>query len=315
MAKYIGYRILTLIPVLLGASFLVFSLFWIVPGDVVDIMMGDEAFGDSKAEETLRKTWNLDKPFYIQYIMWLWRAVRGDLGVSFVSGHEVTATILDRIPVNIQMISIAMFFVIVIGITTGVISAYRQFSVFDHIMRFLTTLGYSVPNFWAATITVLLGSLYFRWLPVLEYVPFSENPLANIKCMLLPGFVLGLSTIALVARMSRSTALDTLRQDYVRTARAKGAPEKIVLFVHVLKNSLIPVVTILGFQVGSMISGFILTEQIFVLPGVGSMILQAIQERDMISVTGGILFLAAVYALANLVVDIIYSFLDPRIRY
>ena len=315
MVKYIGYRVLTLIPVLLGASFLVFSLFWIVPGDVVDIMIGDEAFGDEKAAETLRKTWNLDKPFYIQYTMWLWRAVRGDLGVSFVSGHEVTATILDRIPVNIQMISIAMFFVIAFGVTAGVISAYRQFSVFDHIMRFLTTLGYSIPNFWAATITVLLGSLYFRWLPVLEYVPFSENPLANIKCMLLPGFVLGLSTIALVARMSRSTALDTLRQDYVRTARAKGAPERIVLFVHVLKNSLIPVVTILGFQVGVMIGGFVLTEQVFVLPGLGSMILEAILERDLVTVTGGIVFLATIFVVLNLVVDVIYCFLDPRIRY
>ena len=315
MVKYIGYRVLTLIPVLLGASFLVFSLFWIVPGDVVDIMIGDEAFGDSKAEETLRKTWNLDKPFYIQYAMWLWRAVHGDLGVSFVSGHDVTATILDRIPVNIQMISIAMFFVIVIGITSGIISAYRQFSIFDHVMRFLTTLGYSIPNFWAATITVLLGSLYFRWLPVLEYVPFSENPLANIKCMLLPGFVLGLSTIALVARMSRSTALDTLRQDYVRTARAKGAPERIVLFVHVLKNSLIPVVTILGFQVGVMIGGFVLTEQVFVLPGLGSMILEAILERDLVTVTGGIVFLATIFVVLNLVVDVIYCFLDPRIRY
>lgn len=315
MVKYIGWRVLTMIPVLLGASFLVFSLFWIIPGDVVDIMIGDEAFGDSKAEETLRKTWNLDKPFYVQYAMWLGRAVRGDLGVSFVSGHDVTATILSRVPVNIQMISIAMFFVIVFGVTTGVISAYRQFSVFDHIMRFLTTLGYSIPNFWAATITVLLGSLYFRWLPVLEYVPFFENPLANIKCMLLPGFVLGLSTIALVARMSRSTALETLRQDYVRTARAKGAPERIVLFVHVLKNSLIPVVTILGFQVGVMIGGFVLTEQVFVLPGLGSMILNAILERDLITVTGGIIFLATTFVVLNLVVDVIYCFLDPRIRY
>jgi peptide/nickel transport system permease protein len=304
-----------MIPVLLGASFLVFSLFWIVPGDVVDIMIGDEAFGDPKAEETLRKTWNLDKPFYIQYVMWLWRAVHGNLGVSFVSGHDVTTEILTRIPVNIQMISIAMFFVVIIGITTGIISAYRQFSAFDHIMRFLTTLGYSVPNFWAATITVLLGSLYFRWLPVLEYVPFSENPLANIKCMLLPGFVLGLSTIALVARMSRSTALDTLRQDYVRTARAKGASENVVLFIHVLKNSLIPVVTILGFQVGVMIGGFVLTEQVFVLPGVGSLILQAILERDLVTVTGGIIFLAATFVVLNLVVDIIYCFLDPRIQY
>jgi peptide/nickel transport system permease protein len=304
-----------MIPVLLGVSILVFSLFWIVPGDVVDIMIGDAELGDPKAEEALRKSLNLDKPFYIQYGMWLWRSLHGDLGVSFVSGRKVTAEILSRLPVNIQMISIAMFFVIIIGIPFGILSAYRQFSLFDHIIRFITTLGYSVPNFWAATIVVLFGSLYFRWLPILKYVPFSKNPLSNIKCMLIPGFVLALSAMALIARMSRSTALDTLRQDYVRTARAKGASEKVVLFIHVLKNSLIPVVTILGMQIGGMIGGFVLTEHIFVLPGVGSMILMAIQQRDLISVTGGIFFLAIVFVVVNLVVDIVYSFLDPRIRY
>jgi len=315
MERYICYRLLTLIPILLGVSFLVFSLFWIVPGDVVDIMMGDQSFGDPKAREEIRKNWNLDKPFYIQYVMWLWKAARGDLGVSFISGHKVTEEILSRIPVNIQMISVAMFFVILIGIPLGILSAYRQFSLFDHIVRFLTTLGYSVPNFWAATIVVLFASLYFKWLPVLEYVPFSKNPLANIKCMIIPGLVLALSTMALIARMSRSTALDTLRQDYVRTARAKGASEKVVLFIHVLKNSLIPVVTILGFQIGVMIGGFVLTEQVFVLPGLGTMLLNGIHQRDLVTVTGGILFLAVVFVLANLIVDIIYSFLDPRIRY
>jgi peptide/nickel transport system permease protein len=315
MLKYISYRILTLIPILLGVSFIVFSLFWIVPGDVVDIMMGDQAFGDPKAQEEIRKSFNLDKPFYLQYGLWLWKALQGDLGVSFVSGHKVTDEILSRLPVNLEMISVAMFFVIVIGIPIGILSAYKQYSLFDHIVRLLTTLGYSVPNFWAATIAVLLGSLYFKWLPVLTYVPFSEDPLGNIKCMLIPGFVLAMSTMALIARMSRSTALDTLRQDYVRTARAKGASEKVVIFIHVLKNSLIPVVTILGFQIGVMIGGFVLTEQVFVIPGVGTMLLMAIQQRDLVTVTGGILFLAVAFVLANLVVDIIYSFLDPRIRY
>lgn len=315
MLKYISYRMLTLIPILLGVSFIVFSLFWIVPGDVVDIMMGDQAFGDPKAQDEIRKSFNLDKPFYIQYGLWLWKALQGDLGVSFVSGHRVTEEILSRLPVNLEMISVAMFFVLVIGIPVGILSAYKQYSLFDHIVRFLTTLGYSIPNFWAATIAVLLGSLYFKWLPVLTYVPFSENPLANIKSMLIPGFVLALSTMALIARMSRSTALDTLRQDYVRTARAKGASEKVVIFVHVLKNSLIPVVTILGFQIGVMIGGFVLTEQVFVIPGLGTMLLMAIQQRDLVTVTGGILFLAVAFVLANLVVDIIYSFLDPRIRY
>jgi peptide/nickel transport system permease protein len=315
MLRYIVYRLLTLIPILLGVSFLVFSLFWIVPGDVVDIMIGDESFGDPSAAQELRKSLNLDKPFYIQYGMWLWKALQGDLGVSFISGTEVSREIISRFPVNVQMISTAMFFVIIIGIPIGMLSAYKQFSWFDHIVRFFSTLGYSVPNFWAATIVVLLASLYFKWLPVLEYVSFSEDPMANIKCMLLPGFVLGLSTIAFVVRMSRSTALDTLRQDYVRTARAKGASEKVVLFVHVLKNSLIPVVTILGLQVGLMIGGFVLTEQVFVLPGVGSLLLLAIQQRDLMMTTGGILFLAVINVMVNLVVDIIYTFLDPRIKY
>ena len=315
MLKYICYRMLTLIPVLLGVSFIVFSLFWIVPGDVVDIMVGDQSFGDPTARDEIRKSFNLDKPFYVQYAMWLWNAVQGDLGVSFVSGHKVTEEILSRLPVNVQMISVAMFFVIIIGIPAGVLSAYRQFSLFDHIVRVFTTLGYSIPNFWAATVAVLLGSLYFKWLPILTYVPFFEDPIGNIKCMLIPGFVLALSTMALVARMSRSTALDTLRQDYVRTARAKGASETVVLFIHVLKNSLIPVVTILGFQIGVMIGGFVLTEQVFVMPGLGTMLLLAIHQRDLVTVTGGILFLAVVFVLANLLVDIIYSFLDPRIRY
>jgi len=315
MLKYVCYRVLTLIPVLLGVSFIVFSLFWIVPGDVVDIMVGDQSFGDPTARDEIRKSFNLDKPFYVQYGLWLWKAMQGDLGASFVSGHKVTEEILSRLPVNVQMISVAMFFVIIIGIPAGVLSAYKQFTLFDHIVRVFTTLGYSIPNFWAATVAVLLGSLYFRWLPILTYVPFSEDPIGNITCMLIPGFVLALSTMALVARMSRSTALDTLRQDYVRTARAKGASETVVLFIHVLKNSLIPVVTILGFQIGVMIGGFVLTEQVFVMPGLGTMLLLAIHQRDLVTVTGGILFLAVVFVLANLVVDIIYSFLDPRIRY
>jgi len=315
MLRYIYQRLLILIPVLLGVSFLIFSLFWIVPGDVVDMMIGDAAFGEPGIEEQLRKAWNLDKPFHIQYGMWLWKALQGDLGVSFVSGHKVEEEILSRVPVNIEMISVAMAFVIIMGIPIGIMSAYRQYSMFDHIVRFFATLGYAIPNFWAAMIVVLLGSLYFRWLPILNYVPFSEDPLGNIKCMLVPGLVLGLSTLALTMRMSRSTALDTLRQDYVRTARAKGASEKVVLFVHVLKNSLIPVVTILGFQIGAMVSGFVLTEQIFVLPGVGSMLLLAIEQRDLATITGCILFVAVIYVLMNLIVDITYCFLDPRIRY
>lgn len=315
MFRYILYRLAAMIPVLLGVSLLVFSLFWVVPGDVVDIMMGDNSWGDPSAAEAVRKSLNLDKPFYVQYGLWLGKVLRGDFGVSFISGQNVSSEILQRIPVNFQMIAMAMFFIILIGIPVGILSAYRQFTWFDHMVRLATTLGYSIPNFWAATIVVLLGSVYFKWLPVLNYVPFSEDPLGNIKCMLLPGFVLGLSTLAFVTRLARSSSLDALRQDYVRTARAKGASESVVLFVHIMKNSLIPVVTILGVQVGIMIGGFVLTEEVFVLPGVGSLLLMSIQQRDLMMATGGIMFLAVVNVVANLLVDITYTFLDPRIKY
>ena len=176
-------------------------------------------------------------------------------------------------------------------------------------------MGNSIPNFWLATLSVLLGSLYFRWLPVLTYVPFSEDPIGNIKCMIIPGLVLGTSTLSFIVRMTRSSVLETLRQDYVRTARAKGISERVVLYVHVLKNSLIPVVTVLGVQIGSLIGGLVLTEEVFVLPGIGRMILLAIEQRDFMIVTGAILFLASIFVVINLIVDIIYAFLDPRITY
>ncbi len=181
MLRYIVYRLLALIPVLLGVSLLVFSMFWIIPGNVVDIMLGDASYGDPTARDQLTRMFNLDKPFYVQYGMWLWKALHGDLGESFVSGKKVTVEILNRLPVNIEMILIAMVFVVVIGITFGTLAAYKQFSWFDHGVRFLTTLGYSVPNFWAGTIIVLLASTYFKWLPVLEYIPFSKDPLGNLR--------------------------------------------------------------------------------------------------------------------------------------
>ncbi|MFH1027272.1 MAG: ABC transporter permease, partial [Pseudomonadota bacterium] len=204
---------------------------------------------------------------------------------------------------------------IFMGIPLGMLSAYKQFTFVDGLLRIVTIMGYAIPNFWLATLVVLVSSLYFQWLPVLKYIPFSEDPLRNILYLLIPGFVLATSTLSYIVRMTRSSVLDTLRQDYVRTARAKGMTEKIVLSVHVLRNSLIPVVTVLGFQIGVLIGGLVLTEHVFVLPGVGRLILLAIEQRDFMIVTGSILFLSTVFVSLNLIVDIIYAFLDPRIRY
>ena len=315
MIRYIVTRLLTLIPILLGVSILVFGMFHMVPGDVIDIMMGDESAGDPEAAEELRDRMGLNKPIYVQYLRWLKNAARGDLGKSLTSGNQVMDDIMDRLPVNIELMLIAMGFVIFLGIPLGMLSANKQFTFIDGLLRVVTILGYAIPNFWLATLVVLLGSLYFEWLPVLYYVPFSENPLENIKCMIIPGFVLGTTTLSYIVRMTRSSVLDSLRQDYVRTACAKGMTERVILYVHVLKNSLIPVVTVLGFQIGVLIGGLVLTEEVFVLPGVGRLILLAIEQRDFMIVTGAILFLAFVFVMMNLVVDVIYAFLDPRITY
>lgn len=315
MLRYFGLRVLSLIPVLIGVSMLVFGTFHLVPGDVVDIMMGDEAAGGQGTMEKLRQSMNLDKPVYVQYAYWLRNVLQGNLGISLTSGKPVVDMILDRLPVNIELMVIAIAFVIFLGIPLGMLSAYRQFSFLDGAIRIVTIVGYSIPNFWLATLIVLFGSLYFKWLPVLTYVPFSEDPIGNIKCMIIPGLVLGTSTLSFIVRMTRSSVLETLRQDYVRTARAKGVSERVVLYVHVLKNSLIPVVTVLGVQIGSLIGGLVLTEEVFVLPGIGRMILLAIQQRDFMIVTGAILFLATIFVVINLLVDIIYAFLDPRITY
>jgi peptide/nickel transport system permease protein len=278
-------------------------------------MMGDETAGDPKAAEQLRKSLDLDKPVYVQYLKWLKNAVQGDLGLSLASRKPVMQEILGRLPVNIELMLIAMGFVILWGIPLGMLSAYKHGSFVDGVLRVASIMGYAIPNFWLATLVVLLGSLYFEWLPVLYYVPFTEDPLENIKCMIIPGFVLGTTSLSYIIRMTRSSVLDTLRQDYVRTARAKGMTEKVILFVHVLKNSLIPVTTVLGFQIGGLIGGLVLTEEVFILPGVGRLILLAIQQRDFMIVTGAILFMACVFVTMNLIVDLVYAFLDPRITY
>ena len=315
MLRYIANRLLGLIPVLIGVSLLVFLSVWVIPGDVVDVMMGDEMAQSAAAIERLRAQMNLDEPIHIRYLTWIGNVLQGDLGVSLISGEPVLDQILRRAPVNFQLMLMAMFFIIVIGIPLGTLAAYKQFTWIDNTIRIGAIFGYVIPNFWLATIAVLIVSLYFPRSGVLHYVPFSEDPIANIRGLLLPGLVLSLTTVTYITRLTRATVLDALRQDYVRTARAKGLSERIVLTVHVISNSMIPVVTVLGIQVGVLIGGLVLTEEIFMLPGIGRMILLSIESRDFMVLAGGVLFLAVIFVLVNLIIDILYAFLDPRIRY
>ncbi len=315
MLRYIAHRLLGLIPVLIGVSLLVFLSVWVIPGDVVDIMMGDEMAQSAAAIERLRAQMNLDEPIHIRYLTWIGNVLQGDLGVSLISGEPVLDQILRRAPVNFQLMLMAMFFIIVIGIPLGTLAAYKQFTWIDNTIRIGAIFGYVIPNFWLATIAVLIVSLYFPRSGVLNYVPFSEDPIANIRGLLLPGLVLSLTTVTYIVRLTRATVLDALRQDYVRTARAKGLSERIVMTVHVIPNSMIPVATVLGIQVGVLIGGLVLTEEIFMLPGIGRMILLSIESRDFMVLAGSILFVAVIFVLVNLIIDILYAFLDPRIRY
>lgn len=315
MLRYIAHRLLGLIPVLIGVSLLVFLSVWVIPGDVVDIMMGDEMAQSAAAIERLRAQMNLDEPIHIRYLTWIGNVLQGDFGVSLISGEPVLDQILRRAPVNFQLMLMAMFFIIVIGIPLGTLAAYKQFTWIDNTIRIGAIFGYVIPNFWLATIAVLIVSLYFPRSGVLHYVPFSEDPIANIRGLLLPGLVLSLTTVTYIVRLTRATVLDALRQDYVRTARAKGLSERIVMTVHVIPNSMIPVATVLGIQVGVLIGGLVLTEEIFMLPGIGRMILLSIESRDFMVLAGSILFVAVIFVLVNLIIDILYAFLDPRIRY
>ena len=314
MKRYILMRLLVYIPVLLGVSIICFSFMHLVPGNIVQIMAGEEAMSREQEAAFLAKL-DLDKPIYVQYFLWLSRVVRGDFGKSYATGLPVMRQILQRLPVNIELIVIAFIFVVVVGISLGMLSAAFQYTGYDYGIRVIAILGYCIPNFWLATIFVLLGSLVFPWLPVLDYIPFSENPWANLKGMIIPGFVLGLAALAYVIRMTRSSFLEQMRQDYVRTARAKGLTEKLVFFQHLTKNSLIPVVTIIGLQIGGMIGGFVLTEEVFVLPGIGRLLLEGIMKRDFNIIQAIILLISGVYLTVNLLVDILYGWLDPRIKY
>jgi peptide/nickel transport system permease protein len=315
MARFIGLRLLTLIPILLGASIVIFAIIHMVPGDVVDIMIGDQSFGDTSAAAKLRKDLNLDKPVYAQYLLWLWNVLHGDLGMSFTTRHPVLEEIVKRLPVNIELTAIALLFAVGLGIPIGVYSAVEHLTWKDSIIRILSVMTYAIPNFWLATLVVLAGSVYIKSLPILEYVPFKQNPLLNIKLMVIPGFVLSCTLLPIVVRMTRSSVLENLRLDYVRTARAKGLNSRIILYRHVLKNSLIPVINVIGLQIGVLIGGLVLTEEVFVIPGIGRLMLEAIQKRDFMIITGTMLVITVAFVLITLLVDILHACLDPRVRY
>jgi peptide/nickel transport system permease protein len=314
MQRYVAVRLASLIPILFGVSLLVFSMQHVIPGDIVDVFSSDQAYGDKNAAARLRAELRLDRPIWEQYVFWLGGVLRGDLGASFASGQPVLGEILRRLPVNLELTALAIALALVIGIPLGTLSAIRRDTWADGAIRLGSVLGYSVPNFWVATLTVLAGSLLWPGMPILQYVPFTQDPPRNLTLMVIPSLVLSLTVLPLIVRMTRASVLENLRLDYVRTARSKGLPESRVVFRHVLANSLIAVLNVTGVQVGVLIGGLVLTEEIFILPGIGRLLLEAIQKRDFPVITGATLFLATAFVTVNLVVDLLHGVLDPRIR-
>jgi peptide/nickel transport system permease protein len=305
MHPYLARRLLLALPVVLGVVTLVFLLIHMIPGDPVEIMLGEFALPADR--DALREALGLDRPIPEQYGSFLWGLCRGDLGVSLQQRRPVTALIREHYPATLELTLAAMLISLLIALPAGILSGIRQYSVLDHSTMFLALLGVSMPNFWLGPLLIWVFSIQLGWFPV-----SGKGGLAHL---LLPAITLGASMAAIVARMTRSSVLEVLREDYVMTARAKGLSEARVILKHVLRNAMLPVLTVVGLQFGALLAGSIITETIFSWPGLGTLMVKAIQTRDYPVVQGCVLIIALSYVLVNLLTDLLYGVIDPRIRH
>ncbi len=301
-----------MIPVLFLVSLVVFMILHLTPGNPAVAMLGEEATPESVA--ALTHELGLDQPLPVQYVIWVSHVLRGDLGNSIQTHQPVLSAIMERVPVTFEMTLFAIIISLVIAIPTGVISATRRNSASDLVTTTVALFGISMPSFFLAILLIFVFSLHLGWFPPIGYTPITEDPVANLQGMVLPSLTLGAAAAAVVSRQTRSSLLEVLGQDYIRTARAKGLGDRWVIYGHALKNALIPVATIVGLQVGALLGGAVITETIFALPGIGRLVVNSIFEKDFPLVQGSVLFIALVYLFVNLAVDVLYAYLDPRIR-
>ncbi|MBM7614614.1 nickel ABC transporter permease [Alkaliphilus hydrothermalis] len=304
MHKYILRRLLMLVPVMLGVTLIVFTMMHFTPGDPAKIMLGESA---PEAEVIkLREELGLDDPFLVQFGRYVFNAVQGDIGRSYTTNRPVAIEIMERFPSTLKLAALGVLVSVSLGIPTGIISATRQYSLFDNIAMVAALLGVSMPNFWQGLMLILFFSVQLKWFPSSGFSTPSQ--------MVLPALTLGTSSAAIITRMTRSSMLEVIRQDYIRTARAKGQAESIVINKHALNNALIPIITVIGLQFGYLLGGAVLTESIFSIPGVGRLMVESIKARNFPVVQGGVLFIAITFSFVNLLVDILYAFVDPRIK-
>jgi peptide/nickel transport system permease protein len=314
MQRYLASRLLALIPVLLGILAVVFLLIRLIPGDAVQLFLGTQVEMTPEQMAELRRFFGVDKPIHAQFVDYLSRILRGDFGVSLRTSRLVLDDIMQRLPLSFQLASFALVVAVAIAIPLGIASAVTRNSLLDVFTRVGGLLGLSIPNFWLGAMLILVFSRYLH-VSLGQYVPVSQNPFGTVQSLYLPALSLGAAIAAILMRYVRSSLLEVLGQDYVRTARGKGLKSAVVMLRHALPNAMIPVITVIGFQMGYLLGGTVVIEEIFALPGMGRLVLQAIFQRDYPVVQGVVLVVALLFVLTNLTVDLLYAWIDPRIRY
>jgi len=313
MTTYVLRRLLLMLPVAFLVTVGVFMLIHLTPGDPALILLGEDRSPQAIAQ--IHQQLGLDKPLYIQYVIWLGRIAHGDLGRSITTNQPVATAIGERLPATIELGLVALLWSLAVAIPLGTIAAVRRGSLADQVATGITVGGVSIPNFFIGIVLIFVLSVSFRIFPFGGYVPFTQDPLENVRHVVLPAIALGTAGAAINMRFTRSSMIEVLNHDFIRTARAKGASWKRVVFIHALKNALIPVVTIVGLQIGGIIEGAVVTETVFTWPGVGRLAVESIFDRDYTVVQGIVLLAAFSYMVANLMVDLVYGWLDPRISY
>ena len=315
MQAYITRRLLALLPTLILVSLIVFFCQRLIPGDVIDLMLSQNDLATDLDRAIIEAALGLDQPIYIQYFSWMGDVIQGDLGRSLWQNTPVTQQLAETMPITFELGFLALIVALTVAIPIGIYSAVRQDTAGDYVARSFSLLMLAIPGFWLGTLVMVFPSVWWRWSPELEYVPFFEDPLQNLSLMIVPAILLGLSMSAVTMRMTRTMMLEVMRQDYVRTARAKGLSEVAVILGHALRNGLIPVVTLIGLQVPLLIGGAVIMERIFVVPGMGLLLLEAIAQRDYPVVSGVFVVVGFGVLLINLVVDLSYGWLDPKVRH
>ena len=312
MGRFVARRLLASVPVLFLVSLITFGLLWLVPGDPASMFL--DAGATAEALDRVRHELGLDRPFLLRMGDWYLRLLQGDLGRSLLLNRSVTSAIFERLPVTLSLTLLAFFFAVLIGVAAGVLAAVRHGRAADQGLMTLALLGLSIPEFWLGLVLVWLVAVVLPIFPAGDYVAFAQNPWQWARHIALPTFTLACVQMGFVARMTRSSMLEVLGQDFVRTARAKGLPEARVVLRHGLVNAMVPIVTVMGIMVGGLLGGAVVIEQVFSIPGMGRLIIGAVLSRDFPVIQGGLLFLALIYLVVNIIVDLLYAVIDPRVR-